>query len=284
MAGSVRRRRFAPNQWLGEFANWRERRAERSAGTPEEALALAERRLEKSLGSQGPDSWRSINAMEAVAKFRERLGAFAEALPLRRQVLYLRKKHLGSDDQLTLAAEARLAVTLLELRRPGEAKPLFEHVLAGLAVNKGQEDLTLLAVRERLADTELAMGEAKEARALLRQTMDRYQERGDELLAAGAAVNLARALIRDGEYAEAPELLRTVVEVRSRLLGPDDPETLSALRNLANSLVWTKEFPEASIVANNLHTRTLTLHGPDHGDTEAAERLATEIEARLAEQ
>ena len=261
MAGPSRHKGLAPPRWWDEVLNWRERRRERLADTPAEQLELAEARLACCLERRGPDSWRTINAMEAVAKYREALGRHAEALPLRRQVVKRRRKELGHDDQLTLAAEARLAVTLLELGRADEAKPLLVHVRERLAADKGADDLTVLAVTERLADAELAMGQAADARLLLGQLKDCYDGRGDEVLGSGVAIKLAKSLIGDGEYQEASALLRSAVEVRARVLGSDDPDTLASLRNLASALVWSKEYAEASIVARNFLAATVRIEG-----------------------
>ena len=283
MAGSTRRTRLTPPRWWDEALNWVERRRERLAGSPTERLDLAESRLARSLEKQGPGSWRTLNAMEAVAKYREALDRFTDALPLRRQVMEGRRQELGPDHELTLAAEARLAVTLIELKRADQAKPLLVHVLDGLARIHGPEDPTVLVVTERLADAELALEESEDARRLLRQVMDRYDDRGDEVLGSGVAITLAKSLIGDGRYAEASEFLRRAVEVRGRRLGPDDPETLAALRNLASALVWSKEYAEASIVARNVLAATIRTHGPDDVKTVDAERLVRDIDNRLGE-
>ena len=70
-----------------------------------------------------------------------------------------RRREHGPEHQLTLAAEARLAVTYIELAQADKARPLLVHVRQGLSVAKGADDPTVLAVTERLADAELAMGE-----------------------------------------------------------------------------------------------------------------------------
>jgi tetratricopeptide (TPR) repeat protein len=281
MAGSSGHARFAPPRWWDELLNWMERRKERRAAAPSDRLELAERRLASSLDKRGPDSWRTLNAMEAAAKYREGLGRNAEALPLRREVVSGRRKELGAHHQLTLAAEARLAVTLIELQRADEAKPLLVHVRHGLSAALRPDDATVLAVTERLADAELALGESADARVLLEQVMVRYQGRGEEVLSSGIAIKLARSLIVDGDYDPASELLRRAVEVRSRLLGPDDAESLTALRNLASALVWSREYAEASIVARNFLAATLRTNGPEDVRTADAERLVRDIDNRL---
>ncbi len=282
MGGPSGRTWLAP-RWWDELVNWMERRKERRAQTSTERLELAEHRLDVTLEKRGPDSWRTLNAMEAVAKYREALDCHAEALPLRRQVVNRRRKELGAEHELTLAAEARLAVALIELRRPNEAKALLFHVRDGLESALGPDDPTVLAVTERLADAELALGESTDARALLEQIMARYEASADEVPGSGIAIKLAKSLILDGHYDEASDLLRGAVETRSRLLGADDPETLTALRNLASALVWSKEFAEASIVARNFLAATVRTNGPEDAKTVDAERLVRDIDDRLGE-
>ena len=266
---------------MGEVAGSRGRRAEHRAGTPEEALELAERRLATSLQKQGPDSWGTINAMETVAKYREQVGRPADALALRKDVMARRRAALGSDHRLTLAAEARLAVTYLELKQPNQAQPHLAHALQGLTTAQGADDPTVLAVTERLADAELALGEFPAACRTLEGVVARYERAGQDLSAASAATTLAKALIKDGRHAEACDRLRNVVDIRSRLLGTDDPETLATLRNLASSLVWNGDYAEASIVARNVHAAMVRTHGPEHADTLHAERLVADIDRRL---
>jgi tetratricopeptide (TPR) repeat protein len=282
MAGETGRRRFVRPRWTGELATWVDRRAERSADNDEERLSLAEKRLAKCVEKEGPGSPRTINAMEAVAKCREGLGHYDDARPLREQVLALRRRNLGKEHPLSLAAEARLAVTLIGIQRPDLAKPMLEHVRRGLTAAHGRDDVTVLAVSERLADTQLALDETADARSLLEDVRQRYEQRGDELPAAGVAVKLAKALVLEGQYPEASELLRSVVTVRSRLLGPDDSETLTSLRNLATALVWEREYAEASIVARNLLARSYRTLGPEHSHTLDAERLVDDIGRRMA--
>jgi tetratricopeptide (TPR) repeat protein len=219
--------------------------------------------------------------MEAVAKYREAEDRHREALPLRKQVVSGRRGQLGPEHPLTLAAEARLAVTYIGLKRPVRAKPLLLHVHRGLAVTQGADDATALAVAERLADVDLSLGQFEEADPLLREVMAHHGERGDEVAGSAIGIKLGSSLIRQGRYVEASDLLRTVVEVRGRILGTDHPDTLASLRNLVSALVWSGDYAEASIVARNLLAATIRTQGPDHADTLDAERLVEDIDRRL---
>ncbi|MFJ9917309.1 tetratricopeptide repeat protein [Actinacidiphila glaucinigra] len=83
----------------------------------------------------------------------------------------------------------------------------------------------------------------------------------------GCRSNLALALVRMGEYAQAVQLDRQTLEDRTRVLGPDHPDTLSSRNNLALALGRMREYTQAV----QLHRRTLEdrtrILGPDHPDT-----------------
>jgi hypothetical protein len=111
--------------------------------------------------------------------------------------------------------------------------------------------------------------------------MAHHGERGDEVAGSAIGIKLGSSLIRQGRYVEASDLLRTVVEVRGRILGTDHPDTLASLRNLVSALVWSGDYAEASIVARNLLAATIRTQGPDHADTLDAERLVEDIDRRL---
>ena len=81
MSGRPGRRWLAPPRWWDELLNWRERRREHRADSPAQRLELAESRLASCLEHRGPDAWRTVNAMEAVAKYREALGHHARPCP-----------------------------------------------------------------------------------------------------------------------------------------------------------------------------------------------------------
>ena len=54
--------------------------------------------------------------------------------------------------------------------------------------------------------------------------------------------------------------------MRSRTLGPEDPETRAALRNLASSLVWTKELADRMV---GIWLPDAEGHRPVYGETPA---------------
>ena len=68
-----------------------------------------------------------------------------------------------------------------------------------------------------------------------RQVVDGYESRGEGESDQGllAALNLASTLTELDQLDDARQLVRSVLEVRRRTLGPDDPKSLEVQRVLA---------------------------------------------------
>ncbi len=84
-----------------------------------------------------------------------------------------------------------------------------------------------------------------------------------------AAVEHAMADLRfaKGEYADAEKIFRSVIEVRSRVLGPENPETLESRHRLIYALIEQAKHADAESEARQvLKLREKTL-GPEDPDT-----------------
>ena len=88
-------------------------------------------------------------------------------------------------------------------------------------------------------------------------------------------VALAVALTQEGRYSEAEKLYRETTDIERRVFGPEHPDTLAAMSNLANALMEEGRFAEAE----KLQRQTLDIQrrviGPEHPNTLATlENLA----------
>jgi Tetratricopeptide repeat len=157
-------------------------------------------------------------------------------LALREQILSALRESVGPEDGATLNAEFKLATCLLALERPKDADPLLAHIVAVRSVALGENDpQTLIAIAWR-ASVARKVGRLAEARALQEQVVDGYQSRGEGESDQGllAMLNLASTLTELDLLDEARQLVRSVLEVRQRTLGPEDQKTLEVQRVLAS--------------------------------------------------
>ena len=281
MADRPGRRWFTPPRWTGAFTDYVDRRVDRVAGSPERAIEITDGWVATARRRYGPDSWKTVNTVEAAAKRRDEIGDHAGALGLRRDVVAKRREHLGPDDRQTLSAEYALAGTLLGLDRPAEARPLVEHVLGRYMGDLGPDDQATLAALERSARIQLELGETAEGILKYRRAITAMRARGDEDRAQRATINLGRLLLARGDFGDALGVFRELVDVQGRTLGTDDPATLASLRDLALTLARMGRLLEAKVVAENLVAGTTRVQGCDHGSAADARRLLDRIEASL---
>ena len=199
-----------------------------------EAGALLEEAVRRSQARHANDP-RFLGALSNLAMNRAALGRPREALPLARQVLEARRQLLAPQHDLTLLSLANLAAVLITLGELEEAGDLLQES-SDLRVEhfpRGTFDslataLTLALVRLRQGDVDAFVA------ALDRALEDHAASSGDVLRAATSFEHLAVELhmwcLRNGRrdlYDQAARAMEPALAIRSRVLGPDHPQTLT---------------------------------------------------------
>ena len=76
-------------------------------------------------------------------------------------------------------------------------------------------------------------------------TDDTHNKESDDVRTLRAANNLANAYLGQGQPDEARRLLEEVVEASRRVCGPESPDTLGSMNNLATVLARLRHWDEA---------------------------------------
>jgi hypothetical protein len=225
-----------PRELERKVQAWGDRVAQSMDQGPEKTLQEAQDILKWSLKKNGPESPFAIKAMNEVANQLSRLNRVSEETPLREQIVDGLRKNVGPEDEATLNAEFKLATCLLVLDRPQEADALLAHVVAGRSLLLGDDDLQTLGARAWSASVAKRMGRLDEARLLQEQVVHGYETREESESEQGqtALLNLASTLNELDQRDGAGRLVRSVLEVRRRTLGSEDPKTLEVQRVLAS--------------------------------------------------
>ena len=281
MPGSTRKGWRTPPRWLGGLTAYVDRRMDRVAGGSQRSLEITEGWMEKAMRRYGPDSWKTVNVMEATAKRKDQVGDHEGALPLRRVVVAKRREHLGPEHPLVVSAEFALSGTLVSLGRTDEARPLVEHVLVRRMAELGPDDPASLAALERSGRIDLTLGETAQGMVKYDRAIAGYQAREDRDGAIRCATNLGRILLGDGHNQEALDVFRELVDLQSRTLGPDAPATLRSRRDLALALARMGRLFEAKVIADGLVVTSARVLGPDHEATRDAAELLAKIDDAL---
>jgi len=129
------------------------------------------------------------------------------------------------------------------------------------------------SVHDAVKALELA-GQSAEARIQYPRAMDHFRaaaaltsEERDPVEWADAQWHLASVLQENGQYNDAEIIWRKVIAVYTRVLGPEDPNTLSSRNNLANALKGQGKHAEAEQQYRAVLAIQERVLGPEHPDT-----------------
>lgn len=138
----------------------------------------------------------------------------------------------GQDDAQTLTIATNLGNVLLGLGRREEAEGLMRDTVARRTRTLGATHPSTLSSRNTLAGALRGSPERlAEAERMYRAMLADVDGGSD--LALTVRHNLAAVLIHQGRHDEALEMYRELVDIRSRLKGDRDPDTLVARHNYA---------------------------------------------------
>ncbi|KXZ45721.1 hypothetical protein GPECTOR_51g707 [Gonium pectorale] len=228
-----------------------------------QALEAAER----SLGASHRETLSTVGKLVALQRSR---GRYAEAEELCRRALEGREQTLGPEHPDTFATVDTLAGILRTQGKKDEAASLYARLLSGCDRTLGPSHAQTLAACRSLAAVLESLGRIEEAAALTRRALQ-----GSSQATAGADVvstladisNLAGLML---QHSEAERLLRRALDGYGRSLGPNHPETLSCLANLACCLEAQGRLPEAEAAARRVLEGRRQALGRGHASTLAS--------------
>jgi len=124
----------------------------------------------------------------------------------------------------------------------------------------------------RISDPSEARGNSVTAREILDKAASEIDPglASDPVLQARLLQIMAKTYEGLGLYPRAESLLQRSVEIRRRVLGPDNPDTLTSMHDLAGAIRWQGRLPEAEKLSREVLDRRLRLLGPDHPATLAS--------------
>ncbi|GAP52496.1 tetratricopeptide repeat protein [Streptomyces azureus] len=202
--------------------------------------------------------------LQGTALFR--MGRFAEAEALHREVLERRDALLGADDVDTLHSCAALSQSLDLLDRDEEAESWGRRALDGYRRMLGEDSTEALFIWCGLIELLPQLGRERE-----------FSEEGPALIEACeralgadhpttvlARHDYAGGLFEFGRYEEAESLARPVLADRIRLQGPDHPLTLSATSLTARIAHGLGRIDEAIEIMKGLSERRARVLGHEH--------------------
>jgi CHAT domain-containing protein len=200
----------------------------RRAGQMEEAERYARIAVERAVAHVDPSHLSYARALEMLAIILSRTGRPVEATGYLARSLELKREHEGADSLFFGYGLHLLGMTYLQRERYADALPLFEEAAPLFARYQGEGSPYGLGSQAYAAQSTFALGRGAEALERLR-TVDALMQAKtvDNDIAKRIGPDLVRALIRNGETAEAA---RIAARDYARLLESEKSEAL-ALRH-----------------------------------------------------
>jgi tetratricopeptide (TPR) repeat protein/tRNA A-37 threonylcarbamoyl transferase component Bud32 len=202
------------------------------AGQLNEARPLYQQTLEGFKGTHGPDHPDTLIASYNLALAYKKAGQLKPALPLLKEVLDRRRVKLGDTHPDTLSVMSNLAETYRRIGQWQDALPLFKEAVKGLQTRLGAKDPQTLTTMNNLALGYLFAGQPGDALPLLEEAARGFKAL-DDPEALVVLSNLGYAYLGLSRQKEALSAFEEAMERSKVKRGPDHPQTLRAMNELA---------------------------------------------------
>ena len=230
-----------------------------------QALGSATSRLSRSFQTQ-PETRAAV--LRTIGWTYLRLGRYAEAEPLLREALAIRRAALGSEHVEVAQSLGDLANLL---RRRGDYEAALSLARESLEMSRRLRGAEHADVAEALMTLALVLdrkGDVAAAEPLYREALElrrRVLGPGGPLVAESLN-DLADAVQRRGRYDEAEALFRESLELWRRTVGEEHPETAQCMNDLGFVLYQKGEYAEAEKLLRQATDMRRRLLGAQHPD------------------
>jgi tetratricopeptide (TPR) repeat protein len=202
-----------------------------------------------------------------------------EAEVILRRVLEIRKREFGEENSGTASAYSQLAYNLSIQGRYDEAESLIRSALnihwalndlASAARSRGQLKANLKQQgRKDEAETLGGKQSAHSTEGARRRRLNgtAVGSTDKHWVNTAAELDVAYEQARSGNYDEAENIFRRLLEASEKTLGEDHPYVASLCHRLANHLAAQQRFNEAEQLIRKALDINARVHGPDHAWT-----------------
>jgi len=245
-----------------------------------EAEELARRALKAAGRALGQDHPETLASMRGLAGILWDWGRRDEAEGLYRQIVQIRLRLFGEENLATISSMRDHASALWSQGKRNEALVLFGRLVEVCRRGLGPDHPMTLRSAGALAEalTELAWHD--EGGPTHQEEPDRRVGVSKKQVIESMAFvdRVANGLHGQGKYREAETLHRYALEVRRRVLGNEDADTLTAEDALADDLYSQGKYRDTEALQREVLEARRRVLGNEHSDTLASkERLANSL-------
>jgi tetratricopeptide (TPR) repeat protein len=185
-----------------------------------------------------------LNAL-AVSLYNEK--KYDEALPIARQVLGIREKHLPADHERIVFALLNLAGIYLAKAKYDEAQTLYKRAFDIQEKKFGPTSEKLLGAMDNLALASFALGNTGRAEDLYKRSLAVREKvyGADHLAIALGLMRFGTFYERTDKYGKAVEFYKRALAIKEKRLGPEHLEVAEALEQCSCALAFNDQLDDS---------------------------------------
>jgi len=201
--------------------------------------------------------------LDAIGNAYSALGLYGQAELLLERAYVLRSRTLGDGSTDVAATLFNLAVAIRQQGQYKRAEPLYRQSLAVRERNLGEHNIAVAESLSQLGECLYLENRDADAEPVLRKAVALDRELKSDSFARGY---LALLLKREGNYPEALQLLRELVEYIGQHTGTDNPEFALAVHNLGGTLIDAGDLTGAETAERQVIELQRKVLGNNHPD------------------
>jgi serine/threonine-protein kinase len=201
--------------------------------------------------------------LDAIGNAYSALGLYGQAELLLERAYVLRSRTLGDGSTDVAATLFNLAVAIRQQGQYKRAEPLYRQSLAVRERNLGEHNIAVAESLSQLGECLYLENRDADAEPVLRKAVALDRELKSDSFARGY---LALLLKREGNYPEALQLLRELVEYIGQHTGTNNPEFALAVHNLGGTLIDAGDLTGAETAERQVIELQRKVLGNNHPD------------------
>ena len=241
----------------------------------ETAIGIYESVLEMHDGLLGPDHPVTQDTVAALSEMHMSLQQYAEALPFHLRLTQSLEVRIGVGHPDTLQAITELASLHFALAQYDEAEREYRRVVMAIDLHLGPDDAAMISGLTNLGSLLNTVGKYDEAEPILLRAIELSEQlyNDDSVVYEGGVisiapkVNLSTLYVATDRIDEAEPILVDALELATRLLGPNNYQTLTITNNLAAVYYELGRTTQAELLFRRAHELSEDLLGASHPST-----------------
>jgi serine/threonine protein kinase len=245
-----------------------------NAGQADEAVLIAREAMERGKRVNGIDHSNTLSVMSNLGNYLRAQKKFSEAEPILKETLDGNRRTIGNEARNTLISANSYGYVMIAQGNIKEAERYWREAYETGKRVFGTDDPDVLVWAANMGGLLMEMGSYEESAAKYREAIEGFRRvRGEEHpYTTGCRFALTNVLVRWGggggvQADEAASVLKDILDVQQRTIGPEHVNTLGTQARLGHVLMQAGKSAEAEAMAREAVDTSRRVYSVEHEQT-----------------